>query len=190
MNKLQYDIVHSNSANTWYDRAYAEIYFTVEYDAATNRSTVTFDKCYHHLWGDSNREHHSWGTITVTAADSGDSATSAMDFTGDTDGSSRIVAFECMPDPVSISVQHSGTIGEKEIIISGDSDAWPVYVNGNDHGLEGHGSITVNAGDRQGMVSIEINNEWKQFSPYIDTGSGWKPCVPYRDTGTGWEICN
>ncbi|MBQ8797239.1 MAG: hypothetical protein IJZ56_03475 [Oscillospiraceae bacterium] len=138
MAALEYDI----TTQDWYSGNLISIVYSVSYDPIRNESTVTFGESLHRYYGQSGYQTAAYTTITVTAVDSGNSATSALNTEGTTNGGQQYF----YGTPASVTVKHSPAAGAKQITIAASTYAYPIYINGNAHSATGSNSATVTAG--------------------------------------------
>lgn len=180
-------LVYPVTIYDWYsENTYIE--YSVSYDPITNRSTVTLGGITCQIYGDSGYPTDFSVSISVRATDSGETASTSASGSGTTAGGTK--DFYLTPSAKTLTVQHSDNVGSKSVVIGGYTYNYPVYINGNPHGADGSGSVTVATGERQGVVRIDTGTEIKQCIPYIDNGTEWVMCVPYVDNGSTWKIGN
>ena len=150
----------------WYS-AKAYIDYSVTYDPITNKSTVTFKEVTHSYYGDSGWYTESYTNITVKATDSGATATASCGTSGTTDGWKD---FYLTPSPKTVTVQHSQTAGKKTITISGYSNYYPTHINGNPHGPDGSGSVTIEVGEYYPASTLTVSNGTLGVSQTLEVG--------------------
>jgi hypothetical protein len=136
-------LVYPATIYDWYsENTYVE--YSVSYDPVTNRSTVTIDRITCQINGDSGYSTDFSVTVNVRATDSGKTASTSASGSGTTSGGTK--DFYLTPATKTLTVQHSNNAGTKNVVIGGSTYNYPVYINGNPHGADGSGSVTVETG--------------------------------------------
>ena len=121
------------------------INFTVSYDAATNRSTVTFQQSSVRYGGRKGYGSSSATGITVSAGDNPASSGSAS-FSTSGNSNPAGVSYYGTPSP-SVTVQHSAGPGAKTVTLSGSTtiSVYPFTTSSSLYNITGSGSTTVTA---------------------------------------------
>ena len=109
--------------------ANVSLVYTISYDAATNRSTVSFDRCLHNYTG---RKGYSSSAVTTILVSAGDNPSSAASASFSTSGNTYPSGYNylAVPSPAAIVVQHSPGPGAKTVTIAGSTEI-SAYPNEN-----------------------------------------------------------
>lgn len=110
-------LYYAKSANGW--NGYVTVNFTAVYDPVTNATTVTFSQSSHKYYGRNGYGSKATTALTVTANDSGNSASATLATEGNTNGGEK--TFAGTPSPTTVTVQHSAGSGVKSITIAGST---------------------------------------------------------------------
>lgn len=167
---------------------YVNISYSVSYDPATNRTTITFGESNHRYFGRSG--YGSWAktVIKVTASDNPDSEVT-VNFNTEGNTTGGVKTFTGTPSPASVTIQHSWTPGEKSVVISGSTTFFVAMSSSATSQSYGYanGSKTEAVGSLDHLVYIDNGSGFDAYGVYIDNGTSWDFYVPYVDNGSGWE---
>ena len=153
MATLQYDATIGN----WWTGTVSIVY-SIAYDAATNKSTVTFAESTLQYTGRSGWGTSSETVLTVTAGDNTASSGTATLSTSGTTHASTTEEFKGTPNPNTVTVQHSAGAGAKTITIAGSTTikVYAITTSSTQYTATGSGSasatpatlytLTINAG--------------------------------------------
>ena len=141
MASYSYSLKYSGWVNT------ITINYTISYNSISNQTTVIFSDMSWAYFGKKGWGTRASSTITVTAADNASSSGStSASISSSTDGS--VKTFTAAPNPPSITVTHSNTIGAKSVNIGISSK---IFVNPRSNGtsqetITGSSSTTAASG--------------------------------------------
>lgn len=155
MSQLYYTA--TNSAWGW--SGGITINYTTSYNSVTNQTIITFSESLYKYFGKSGSWSEANTDITVTATDSGNSATANLYYAGNTNGGNS--DYKATPNPTAITVQHNSTSGEKSIAISGSTTIHAILSNNSSTYVDvpGSGSVTVTSGTHYLERTLSISAE-------------------------------
>lgn len=163
------------------------INYTASFDSKTKQTTVTFSQSFYKYFGRSGKWSEATTDITITATDSGNSATANLYYAGNTTGGNS--TFYCTPNPTTITVQHNSTSGEKSITIAGSATIKAVMASNQtaQQKATGSGSQTEVVGSvEEGIVYLSNGSSFDPYQIFISNGSSFDQYVAYISNGIKW----
>ena len=145
---FQYDILNTG---TGANAGFIKVFYTVSYDPIKNQTTVAFpepSEYNHRLYGNKGTNCDSRTTITVTAVDGGNTASSNMNISITGNGGYKL--YKAQPSPDKVVVQHSDAEGEKNVSISAST----TYTY--DYTARGSNSVSASVGNYYPASSLTV----------------------------------
>lgn len=163
------------------------INYTASFDSKTRQTTITFLESFYKYFGRSGKWSEATTDITITATDSGNSATATLYYAGNTTGGNT--AFYCTPSPTTVTVQHNSASGEKSITIAGSAIIKAVMASNQtaQQKATGSGSQTEVVGKvDEGIVYLSNGSSFDPYQIFISNGSSFDQYIAYISNGTKW----
>lgn len=185
MSQLNVYITNSGWPN-WTGGAY--IVYTASFDSKTKQTTVTFAESNHTYYSRKNYGSNADTTITVTATDSGNSATAKLETSG-APLANKSTSYSGTPSPTTITVQHNSTAGEKSITIAGSSHIRCIMTQNSTAYTNSYGSgsqTEVVGSVEEGIVYLSNGSSFDPYQIFISNGSSFDQYVAYISNGTKW----